>query len=85
MKQVWTSDEIIEHFTLLKNEQEFVKANANHNKLGKALLLKFFQYKARFPEDPTEIPQQAVVYSILPNNWIYPRLILKCINGRVVA
>ncbi len=62
MKQNWTTDEIIEQFTLLEEEQKFVKANAPHNKLGKALLLKFFQYEARFPEDLSEIPLQAVEY-----------------------
>jgi len=62
MKQEWTADEIIEHFTLLEDEQALITANAPQNKLGKALLLKFFQYEARFPEDRTEIPQQAVEY-----------------------
>jgi hypothetical protein len=62
MKQDWTIDEIIEHFTLLEDEQEFIGANAPHNKLGKALLLKFFQYEFRFPEEQSEIPLQAVDY-----------------------
>jgi len=62
MKQAWMTDEIIEHFSLLESEQEFVRANAPHNKLGKALLFKFFQYTARFPEDQSEIPSQAVDY-----------------------
>ena len=62
MKQDWITDEIIEHFTILGEEQELIKANATHNKLGKALLLKFFQYEARFPEDQSEIPQQAIEY-----------------------
>ncbi len=62
MKQDWTTDELIEHFTLLESEQEFVSANAPHNELGKALLFKFFQYEARFPETPSEIPRQTVDY-----------------------
>jgi hypothetical protein len=60
MKQDWTIDEIIDHFTLLEDEQEPVKVDAPHNKLGQALLLKFFQYEARFPENQSEIPLQAV-------------------------
>ena len=44
MKQDWTVDEIIGHFTLLEEEQEFIKSNAPHNKLGKALLLKFLAW-----------------------------------------
>jgi uncharacterized protein DUF4158 len=62
MKQDWTIDEIIEHFTLLEDEQEFIGVNAPHNKLGKALLLKFFQHEFRFPDDQSEIPRQAVEY-----------------------
>ncbi len=63
MRQDWTTDEIIEHFTLLEGEQELVNtAKVPHNKLGKALLLKFFQYEARFPEDQSEIPLQAIDY-----------------------
>jgi len=62
MKQDWTTDEIIEYFTLLEGEQELVRDKTAHNKLGKALLLKFFQYEAGFPENRSEIPPQAVDY-----------------------
>lgn len=62
MKREWTSNEIIEQFSLLGDEQEFVKANSPHNRLGKALLLKFFQYEARFPESQSEIPPQVIEY-----------------------
>ena len=36
MRQDWTTDEIIEHFTLLEDEQEFVNAKAPHTKLAYA-------------------------------------------------
>ena len=36
MKQDWTMGEIIDHFTLLEGEQELVKVDAPHNKLGEA-------------------------------------------------
>ena len=62
MKPDWTTNELIEQFTLLESEQELARANAPHNKLGKALLLKFFQYEARFPEGQTEIPLQVIDY-----------------------
>ena len=62
MKHEWTTAEIIEHFTLLEGEQALVGAKVSHNKLGQALLLKFFQHEARFPEEPSEIPRQAVDY-----------------------
>ena len=83
MKRDWTIDEIIEHFTLLEDEQKLVKANALHNKLGKALLLKFFQSEARFPEDRSEIPLQAVDY-IAQQLGLSPT-VLKRTDGVVVA
>jgi hypothetical protein len=43
MTQDWNTDEIIEHFTLLPSEIEFLGSNDPHNQLGKALMLKFFQ------------------------------------------
>lgn len=62
MIQDWTTDEVIEYFTLLESERDFVSAKAPHNRIGKVLLLKFFQYAARFPESQSEIPFQAVEY-----------------------
>jgi hypothetical protein len=43
MKPLVDVDEIIERFTLLPPEINFLGRNAPHNHLGKALLLKFFQ------------------------------------------
>jgi len=62
MKFRWTAEEIADHFTLQRGERAFIGVNAPHNQLGKAILLKFFQYEARFPDDPSEIPQEAIAY-----------------------
>lgn len=62
MTQDWHNDDIIEQFTLLSPEIKFLGLNDPHNHLGKALLLKFFQQNYRFPEDLTEIPDQAIEY-----------------------
>lgn len=62
MKQSWNTDEIIEHFTLLWSERKFVGSNDPHNQLGKALLLKIFQYAYRFPENAAEIPREIIEY-----------------------
>jgi hypothetical protein len=79
----WMVDEIAEHYTLLNEEHEFVKANAAHNRLGQAILLKFFQYQARFPEDRKEIPLEAVEY-IAHQLGLSPQL-LRTISGKVEA
>jgi len=62
MKQQWDVEEIIEHFTLLPPEVNFLGRNEPNNHLGKALLLKFFQYEGRFPENKAEIPSAISEY-----------------------
>ena len=62
MNQGWNTDDIIEHFTLLPSELDFLGNNYPHNHLGKALLLKFFQHEYRFPESVPEIPRVIIEY-----------------------
>jgi TnpA family transposase len=62
MKRNWSTDEIIEHFTLLPTERQSLGVKEQHNLLGKALLLKFFQYEGRFPEEAWEIPDEIIAY-----------------------
>ena len=62
VQQDWTPDEIIEHFSLLPSELAFLGNNDPHNQLGKALLLKMFQYEYRFPESASEIPGAIIDY-----------------------
>ena len=62
MKRDWSTDEIIEYFTLIPAEIEFLGSNDPHNQLGKAVLLKFFEYEGRFPESLSELPTAIVAY-----------------------
>ncbi len=62
MQQDWNTDKIIEQFTLLPAEFDFLGSNDPHNLLGKALLLKFFQQEYRFPESVSEIPHAIIEY-----------------------
>ncbi len=62
MKQQWDLTELIEHFTFLPPEVKFLGGNASHTRLGKAVLLKFFQYEGRFPESVAELPSAVVEY-----------------------
>jgi hypothetical protein len=62
MHSDWTPDDVIEHFTLSSAEFEFLGNSAPHNHLGKALLLKFFQYEYRFPEGIAEIHSTIIEY-----------------------
>jgi hypothetical protein len=56
--------EIIEYFTLLPNERQFLGRKEDHNRLGKALQLKFFQYAGKFPEDVGEMPTLIITYMV---------------------
>ena len=49
MKQQWTVEEQLEHFTLRADERAWIGENDPHNQLGKAVLLKYFQQEGRFP------------------------------------
>ncbi len=62
MKPHLAIDDIIEHFTLLPPEVDFLGSNEPHNHLGKALLLKFFQWAGRFPEGETELTPTIIEY-----------------------
>ncbi len=62
MKKIWQPEELIEHWTLLPDELGLLTHKNEPNRLGFALLLKFFQLCARFPENPQEIPSIVVNY-----------------------
>lgn len=62
MKKTWRLEELVEHWTLLPKELEQLTQKNDQNILGFALLLKFFQLEARFPENSSEIPADVVNY-----------------------
>ncbi|MET8725151.1 Tn3 family transposase [Streptomyces misionensis] len=62
MRQEWEPEDLIEVWTLLEEDQERLRNKSGANRLGFALLLKFFEVEARFPEDAGEIPVPAVSY-----------------------
>ncbi|MDJ0704327.1 MAG: DUF4158 domain-containing protein, partial [Leptolyngbyaceae cyanobacterium MO_188.B28] len=66
MKRQWSAEELIEHFILLPEEQELLPTaianSTSHNRLGFAVLLKFFQMEARFPQHVGEIPHAVVTF-----------------------
>ncbi|MFF2789098.1 DUF4158 domain-containing protein [Streptomyces sp. NPDC058049] len=62
MRQEWEPEELIEVWTLLEDEVVRLRNKAGANRLGFALLLKFFEVEARFPEGAGEVPAPAVAY-----------------------
>ncbi len=62
MRQDWEPEDLIEVWKLLEEDQERLRNKSGANRLGFALLLKFVEVEARFPEDAGEIPAPAVSY-----------------------
>ena len=62
VKANWDTEELIENWTLLPQELELVKNKVGANKIGFAVLLKYFQHFARFPDSPKEIPDAIISY-----------------------
>ncbi|MFC9635271.1 DUF4158 domain-containing protein [Streptomyces mirabilis] len=55
-------DELVEHWTLLKDEQELVSGKRGATRLGFAMLLKFYTQYGRFPRGRSELPGEAVEF-----------------------
>lgn len=62
MKRNWELDELIEHFTILPNEMRLIENKQSENKIGFAVLLKFFQNDSRFPSQKFEVPKPVIAY-----------------------
>ena len=62
MKRKWENHELIEHWTVENEEKNLIFNKRGANRLGFALLLKFFQIKGRFPEKKKEIPKIVQIF-----------------------
>lgn len=60
MKQNWNERELIESWTLTDSEKQLLQQRTKRNRLGFAILLKFFQIEARFPTFYKEVPKTAL-------------------------
>ena len=55
-------DELVDHWTLLKDERELVAGKRGPTRLGFALLLKFYARSGRFPRGRAELDDDAVAF-----------------------
>jgi len=55
-------DELVEHWTLLDDEQELIAGKRGPTRLGFALLLKFYTRLGQFPRGRGELPDEAVEF-----------------------
>ena len=60
MKRQWTTDELVEHWTLLPDELALLANKTGATRLGFAVLLKWFQQEGRFRQTKQEIPSVIV-------------------------
>ncbi len=76
MKRQWTTEELEADFTLRPEELDLIgDSKTDHNLLGFAVLLKYFQYEGRFPTQKQDIPSTVIVHlaqqlSVVPEKII---------------
>ncbi len=62
VKPPQSTEELVENWTLVPQELELVKRKVGAGQIGFAILLKYFQMMARFPDSNTEIPETVIIY-----------------------
>ena len=60
MKRTWSPDELAAHWVLTDTERQLLPDRIDHNRLGFAAHLKFFEPEGRFPESSRDIPAAAL-------------------------
>jgi len=60
VKRNWSPDELAIHWTLTDTELPLLPDRVDHNRLGFAAHLKFFELEGRFPTSPRDIPAVAL-------------------------
>ena len=59
MRQRWEVDELVESWSLDRDDLSFLGNKSGSTRLGFAVLMKFFELEARFPSSPDEVPVEA--------------------------
>lgn len=62
MRQEWSTEDFIGSWTLADEDWRLVWNKSGATRLGFSLLLKFFEFEARFPTGSQELPPAAVAY-----------------------
>lgn len=57
MRQSWTEEELVEHWSILPDERRLFCKKTDSNRLAFITMLKFFQYTGRFFENLAEVPK----------------------------
>ncbi len=62
LKKNWQTEELIENWTLIPQELKLLTNKIGGNKIGFAIILKYFQLRARFPDTSEQIPDLIISY-----------------------
>jgi len=62
VRQEWEPEDLVGAWTLVEDDWRRIANKRGATRLGFALLLKFFELEARFPDDPNEFPAAVVGY-----------------------
>jgi hypothetical protein len=62
MKRLWTNDDLVVQWILQPNELALLEYKEDANRLGFALLLKYFQIDGRFPRQKHDVPVPAITF-----------------------
>ena len=62
VKPPQSTEELVENWTLVPQELDLVKRKVSAGQIGFAILLKYFQIMARFPDSSAEIPKTVITY-----------------------
>lgn len=62
MKRLWTNDDLVAQWILQPNELALLEYKDGTNRLGFALLLKYFQIDGRFPRQKHDVPIPAIAF-----------------------
>ena len=62
MRQVWSSEELEDSWSLGRADGRALGARVGANRLGFAVLSRFFELEGRFPDGPEEVPVEVVAH-----------------------
>ncbi len=62
MKRLWTNDDLVAQWSLQPGELALVEYKEGANRLGFALLLKYFQIDGRFPRQKHDVPVPVIAF-----------------------
>ena len=62
VRQNWTEDELAVSWSLSDGDRRVIGNKTGATRFGFAVMLKFFELEARFPEGPGEVPVEAVAH-----------------------